>query len=189
SMLTSGTTGPPKRVPIGYRNLAASFAGAAHYESGTPWRARLRSGVAVLVAPILHTSGLFRLLLNLLEGRSVAMLERFTVDGLVRLVTTYDARVLALTPPSMRMVLGAGVPPRVFAGVRAVVGGTAPLRPEAARRFEETYDVAVLVTYGATEVAGGIAGWTLKDWERHRDATRGTVGRVHPRLPARSRDP
>ena len=45
SMLTSGTTGPPKRVPIGYRNLAASFAGAAHYESGTPWRARLRSGL------------------------------------------------------------------------------------------------------------------------------------------------
>ncbi|MEV4835772.1 class I adenylate-forming enzyme family protein [Nonomuraea sp. NPDC049486] len=189
SMLTSGTTGPPKRVPVGFRNLEASFAGAAHYESGRPWRARLRSGVAIVVAPILHTSGLFRLLLNLLEGRSVAMLERFTVDGLVRLVTSYDARVLALTPTSLRMVLDAGVDPAVFAGVRAVVCGTAPLRPELARRFEDVYDVAVLVTYGATEFAGGIAGWTMKDWERHRDAKWGSVGRVHPGVGVRVRDP
>ncbi|MDA0634797.1 class I adenylate-forming enzyme family protein [Nonomuraea sp. MCN248] len=189
SMLTSGTTGPPKRVPIGYRNLAAGFAGAAHYASGEPWRPRLRSGVAVLVAPILHTSGLFRLLLNLLEGRSVAMLERFTVDGLVRLVTAYDARVLALTPTSLRMVLDAGVDPEVFAGVRAVVCGTAPLRPELARRFEDAYDVAVLVTYGATEFAGGIAGWTMQDWERHRDDKPGSVGRLHPGVEVRVRDP
>ncbi|MFG1945844.1 class I adenylate-forming enzyme family protein [Nonomuraea sp. NPDC048826] len=189
NMLTSGTTGPPKRVPVGYRNLAASFAGAAHYESGKPWRPRLRSGVAVVVAPILHTSGLFRLLLNLLEGRSVAMLERFTVDGLVRLVTAYDPRLLALTPTSMRMVLDAGVDPGVFAGVRAVVCGTAPLRPELGRRFEAVYDVAVLVTYGATEFAGGIAGWTMKDWERHRDAKPGSVGRIHPGVDVRVRDP
>ncbi|GGO72683.1 alpha/beta fold hydrolase [Nonomuraea cavernae] len=187
SMLTSGTTGPPKRVPVGFRNLEASFAGAAHYESGRPWQARLRSGVAILVAPLLHTSGLFRLLLNLLDGRAVAMLEKFTVDGLVRLVSAYDAHVLALTPASLAMILDADVAPEVFTHVRVVVCGTAPLSPDMAERFEERYDVAVLVVYGATEFAGGIAGWTLKDRQEFREAKRGSVGRVHPGVEVRVR--
>ncbi|WP_055480046.1 class I adenylate-forming enzyme family protein [Sphaerimonospora mesophila] len=189
SMLTSGTTGPPKRIPVSYRNLEASFAGSAHYESGRPWRARLRSGVAVLVAPVLHTSGLFRLLLNLLDGRGVAMLEKFTVDGLVRLVRSYDSQVLALTPTSLRMILDAEVDPEVFAHVRVVVCGTAPLKPDLAEEFEDRYGVAVLVMYGATEFAGGIAGWTLKDWQAFRRTKRGSVGRVHPGVGVRVRNP
>lgn len=189
SMLTSGTTGPPKRVPVSYTNLAASFAGASHYESREDARPRLRSGVATLVAPILHTSGLFRLLLNVLEGRRVAMLEKFDVEGLLRLVRTYDAKVLALTPTSVRMILDAGVEPAEFAGVRAVVCGTAPLDPDVAEHFERRYDVAVLVMYGATEFAGGVAGWTLSDRESYRDSKRGSVGRVHPGVEVRLRVP
>ncbi|WP_051752651.1 class I adenylate-forming enzyme family protein [Streptosporangium amethystogenes] len=189
SMLTSGTTGPPKRVPVSFKNLEASFTGAAHYESGRPWQARLRSGVAILVAPILHTSGLFRLLLNLIDGRRVAMLEKFTVDGLVRLVSAYDSQVLALTPTSLQMILDADVSPEVFTHVRAVVCGTAPLKPEVAERFEETYDLSVLVMYGATEFAGGIAGWTLADRRTFRRSKRGSVGRVHPGVEVRVRVP
>jgi len=189
AMLTSGTTGPPKRVPITYDNLAASFSGAAHYESRADGRPRLRSGVATLVAPILHTSGLFRLLLNVLEGRRVAMLEKFDVDGLLRLVRAYDARVLALTPTSIQMILDAEVDPAELAGVRAVISGTAPLDPAVAERFERLYGVAVLVMYGATEFAGGIAGWTMRDREAHRETKRGSVGRVHPGVEVRVRVP
>jgi long-chain acyl-CoA synthetase len=43
--------------------------------------------------------------------------------------------------------------------------------------------------YGATEFAGGIAGWTLRDREAYRDTKRGSVGRVHPGVEVRIRVP
>lgn len=189
SMLTSGTTGTPKRVPVSYANLQASLSGAGHYGSGQPAAPRLRSGVAILVAPILHTSGMFRLILNLAEGRKVAMLERFSVDGLLRLLRAYDARVLALPPTALRMILDAGAHPVLFRHVRAVICGTAPLAPELADEFEAVYGVPVLGMYGATEFAGGIAGWTLAQYQGYREAKRGAVGRLHPGVEARVVDP
>ena len=53
----------------------------------------------------------------------------------------------------------------------------APLDPEIGRLFEERYGVPVLAVYGATEFAGGVAGWTLKDWRRFGDEKPGSVGR------------
>jgi long-chain acyl-CoA synthetase len=189
SMLTSGTTGTPKRVPIGYANLEASLSGSSHYGSGQPEAVRLRSGVAILTAPILHTSGMFRLILNMAEGRRVAMLERFSVDGLLRLLREYDAQVLALPPTALRMILDAGADRAAFRKVRAVISGTAPLAPELADEFEDAYGVPVLGMYGATEFVGGIAGWTLAQHQRYREAKRGAVGRLHPGVEARIADP
>jgi acyl-coenzyme A synthetase/AMP-(fatty) acid ligase len=188
-MLTSGTTGTPKRIPVSYANLEASLSGAAHYGSGQPEAPRLRSCVAILVAPIVRTSGMFRLILNMAEGRRVAMLERFEVAGLLRLLREYDARVLSLPPAALRMILDAGADPAPFRRVRAVICGTAPLTPELSDEFEAAYGVPVLGMYGATEFVGGVAGWTLPDYQRHREAKRGAVGRLHPGVEARVADP
>jgi acyl-CoA synthetase (AMP-forming)/AMP-acid ligase II len=189
SMLTSGTTGTPKRVPVSYANLQASLSGSSHYGSGQPEAPRLRSGVAVLVAPILHTSGMFRLILNMSEGRRAAMLERFDVAGLLRLLAAYDARVLALPPTALRMILDAGADPALFRRVSAVICGTAPLAPELGDEFEAAYGVPVLGMYGATEFVGGVAGWTLAEHHKYRGAKRGAVGRLHPGVEARAVDP
>jgi acyl-coenzyme A synthetase/AMP-(fatty) acid ligase len=75
------------------------------------------------------------------------------------------------------MVHDADLPRSTFEGVSAVFSGTAPLDPELARRFEERYGVPVLVVYGATEFAGGVAGWTLADWRRYGSEKAGSVGR------------
>jgi acyl-CoA synthetase (AMP-forming)/AMP-acid ligase II len=61
-----------------------------------------------------------------------------------------------------------------------VVCGTAALEPETALAFEDKYGIPVLTTYGATEFAGGVAGWNLRDHSQWGSAKRGSVGRAHP---------
>jgi acyl-CoA synthetase (AMP-forming)/AMP-acid ligase II len=55
--------------------------------------------------------------------------------------------------------------------------------------FLERYGVPILVQYGATEFAGGVAGWTIKDFHAFYAAKRGSVGRIHHNIEARVVDP
>jgi acyl-CoA synthetase (AMP-forming)/AMP-acid ligase II len=183
-MLTSGTTGPPKRVPLPYAGFERTIAAAGeHYRASgeeqddTP---RLRSGVALVTSPLVHMSGIFRMLLNLCEGRRIALLERFGVTEWVELVRRHRPRAVSLVPTALAMVYDAGVDREVFESIQVVTAGTAPLSPELQQRFEERYDVAVLPSYGATEFAGGVAGWTLPLHREWIDRKRGSVGRPQP---------
>jgi acyl-coenzyme A synthetase/AMP-(fatty) acid ligase len=185
-MLTSGTTGTPKRVDLLYRSIEHEIVSTAHYGS-SGWRAepRLSSGVAIIWNPLLHIGGLRGLITNLVAGRRIALLERFSVPTWAELVKEHRPRVLALVPSALRMVLDADVPKDVLASAQVVVSGTAPLAPELAAAFEAKYDIPVLVVYGATEFAGGVAGWTLRDWRQFGATKRGSVGRVNRGVEAR----
>ncbi len=177
-MLTSGTTGPPKRIPLSYEAFEHTITAAGeHYGHGDRNAPRLRSGVAIVTSPLVHMSGLFRTLLNICEGRRIALLDRFRVDDFVDLVVRHRPKAVSLVPSAMGMVLDAGVPEEVFSSVAVVTSGTAHLPVEVQEAFEERYDVAVLPSYGATEFAGGVAGWNLalhREWAK---AKRGSVGR------------
>ena len=109
---------------------------------------------------------------------AIALLERFEVGPWVELVRRHRPGYVRLPPTALRMVLDADVPDEAFASVRAVGSGTAALSPELAEAFEDRYGVPVLTNYGATEFAGAITGWTMKDksqWDRRK---RGSVGRA-----------
>jgi acyl-CoA synthetase (AMP-forming)/AMP-acid ligase II len=181
-MLTSGTTGPPKRVSLTYRSLEESLLGAAHYESGGA-KARgssLPTGVVIVTAPLVHVSGLWRTLQAMTAGRRISLLERFSVAGFRDAVRRHRPKVASLVPTALRMVIDADLPREDLASLRAVTSGTAPLAPETALAFEQRYGIPVLPLYGATEFAGGVAGWTLEDHERWAAEKRGSVGRAHP---------
>jgi long-chain acyl-CoA synthetase len=189
-MLTSGTTGPPKRIDLLYRSLEHEAASTASYSSsGMPRTPRLATGVAILWNPILHIGGLRGLITNVIAGRRLAMLERFSVPSWVALVREHRPRAIALVPSAMQMVLDAGVPKDALEGVEVVTSGTAPLPPATLHRWEESFGIPVLVVYGATEFAGGVAGWTIKDWRRFGEAKRGSVGRPNRGIDARVVDP
>lgn len=177
-MLTSGTTGPPKRIPLTYEAFEGTVSAApAHYSGTVDATPRLRSGIAIVSSPLVHMSGLFRTLLNICEGRRIALLERFQVHEFVDLVRRHRPRAVSLVPSALAMVLDADVDPGVFASVQVVTSGTAHLPVEVQEAFERRYDVAVLPSYGATEFAGGVAGWNLalhRQWGRSK---RGSVGR------------
>ena len=192
-MLTSGTTGPPKRVPLPYAAFERTIAAAGqHYRtggSGADDAVRLRQGVALVTSPFVHMSGIFRMLLNLCEGRRIALLERFRVSEWVELVRRHRPRAVSLVPAALAMVYDADVDPEVFESVQVVTSGTSALDPDLQRRFEERYEVAVLPSYGATEFAGGVAGWTLalhREWAGRKS---GSVGRPQPGRRVRVVDP
>jgi long-chain acyl-CoA synthetase len=63
------------------------------------------------------------------------------------------------------------------------------LPPELAEEFEGRYGIPVLGTYGATEFAGAIAGWTLRDKKQWGARKRGSVGRAHHGIELRIVDP
>jgi long-chain acyl-CoA synthetase len=180
-MLTSGTTGPPKRVRISYEELDRSLRAAGlHYGDREASEARLRSGVAIVSAPLVHMAGMFRTLLNLCNGRRIVLMERFRTDEFVDLVARHHPKALSIVPASMRMILETKVPSEAFGSVKVVTSGTAPLPVDLQVAFEQRFDVAVLPSYGATEFGGGVAGWTLSLYEEWAERKRGSVGRAQP---------
>jgi long-chain acyl-CoA synthetase len=187
-MMTSGTTGRPKRVELTYGRMLAAFraAGLVIDETREP---HLRGRTDILWASLAHISGLYFAIAHVIEGRSVALLEKFEVGAWTELITRHRPGYVRLAPAALRMVLQAGVPAATFDSVRAVGSGTAPLPPELAEEFEERYGIPVLGTYGATEFAGAIAGWTLKDKKQWGPAKRGSVGRAHHGIELRVVDP
>jgi len=178
-MLTSGTTGPPKRVDLGISMLERVLVGAKHYESNRDDTVRLRRGVAIVNSPLVHLGGLFRVLQCVSDGRSFCLLERFQVDTWTDAVRRHRPATVSLVPAALRMVLDAGIDPEDLSSIRSVVSGTAPLDPDDADAFMDKYGIPVLVTYAATEFGGSVAGWNLADHEAFWTTKRGSVGRAH----------
>jgi acyl-CoA synthetase (AMP-forming)/AMP-acid ligase II len=177
-MMTSGTTGRPKRVELTYDRMTAAFraAGLVFDEAHEP---HLRGRTDILWASVAHISGLYFAVAHVVEGRTIALLEKFEVMAWTELVRRHRPGYVRLPPTALRMVLQAGVDTETFDSVRAVGSGTAPLPPELMEEFEARYGIPVLGNYGATEFAGAIAGWTLKDKKQWGPRKRGSVGRAH----------
>jgi acyl-CoA synthetase (AMP-forming)/AMP-acid ligase II len=188
-MLTSGTTGLPKRIPLTYETLLRVLEGAKHYERSVDTDVRLRSGVTIVNSPLVHLGGLFRILQCVHDGRSFCLLERFAVKEWADAVRRHRPRTVSLVPAALRMVLEADLDPADLSSVRSVVSGTAPLDPDDADAFYQRYGVPVLISYAATEFGGGVAGWNLADHERFWREKRGSVGRAHSGCELRVVDP
>ncbi|MCH2170581.1 fatty acid--CoA ligase family protein [Myxococcota bacterium] len=190
-MLTSGTTGPPKRIPLRFDALDRSLSSATRYESGgageqTP---TLRSGVVLMPNPMVHVGGIFRAGGAYANGRRIALMERFDVAAWQERVVRHEVKAASLVPAALKMVLDADLPRSDLASLRMVSTGTAPLDPDTADAFEARYGVPVLTTYGATEFAGGVAGWTLKDHREFGKTKRGSSGRANQGVALRVVDP
>ena len=179
-LLTSGTTGPPKRSDLTYETLQRVLEGAKHYESQRSDDVRLRDGVVIVNSPLVHLGGVFRVVQAFHDGRRISLLERFTVEDWVDRVRRHQPKTASLVPAALRMVLDADIDPADIASLRSVVSGTAPLSPETAEAFTTKYGVPVLTNYAATEFGGGVAGWNLADHRRYWHEKRGSVGRAHP---------
>jgi acyl-CoA synthetase (AMP-forming)/AMP-acid ligase II len=188
-MLTSGTTGPPKRRPLLRSSLDEAFSQGLKYERGRKEGAALRSGVRLVSSPLTHISGLFGSLSTLADGRKLALLEKFNVAEWTAAIERHQCRVANLPPTALRMVLDADVPKASLVTLLALRTGTAPLKPEIVDAFLDRYDLPVLNQYGATEFAGSIAGWSVQDFRRLWRAKRGSVGRIHANVEARIIDP
>ncbi|WP_226018995.1 class I adenylate-forming enzyme family protein [Novosphingobium sp. FKTRR1] len=186
-MLTSGTTGAPKRVPLTRASFDASFAGFTRYERGRDFAdsPQLRSGVTMVNNPLTHIGGIYGCIGALAAGRKISLLEKFTVEGWVEAVRRNRPKVAGAVPSAIRMLLEADVDTDALSSLTAMISGTAPLAPELVDAFFDKYGIPILANYGATEFAGAIAGWSLDDFKAHWKAKHGSVGRVHTNISAR----
>lgn len=191
-MLSSGTTGPAKRIQLPSRQLEEAFANAAQYEQN-----RKKAGDAqkkqrtasVLSGPLVHIGGLYFALDAVLSGRPIALLEKFNVADYARVLKTHRPKAVSLPPAAIRMLLDAKLDPDLFSSLKAVRSGSAPLSHELKCQFEATYKVPVLDVYGATEFAGAVAGWSLEDHRKYRDIKIGSVGCAQAGVQLRVVDP
>ena len=189
-MLTSGTTGKPKRIPLEVKAYEKALLGAALFEGGRKADdpPQLRSGTTILTNPFAHTSGLMASVGFVLAGRKACLLERFKVADFIDALKRHRPKVAGGPPAALRMLMDARPDPDTFSSLLAFRTGTAPLDPDLADAFYEAYGVPVLQNYGATEF-GGVAGWTMADFKAHRRDKRGSVGRLNPGLEGRAVDP
>ena len=185
-MLTSGTTGAPKRIAMKRIGFEESVFAAARFEKGRSAddAPMLRKGVQLLMAPFSHIGGLLALMNAVMAGRSGALLPKFTVEGFRDAVKRHGIKAASAPPAALKMVYDANVPRGDLASLKAFRTGTAPLDPDLADAFYERYGIPVLQNYGATEF-GGVAGWTIADFEAHRIDRRGAVGRLNPNVQGR----
>ena len=189
-MLSSGTTGTPKRIPLKTRNFERMILDTAVYESrDADAPPTLRGGVQILNTPFSHIGGIFSLFTCVSAGRKSCLLERFNVETFIDAVKRHRPKAVSVPPTALRMILDANIPKEDLASVVVFRSGTAPLSADLADNFADRYGIPVLQNYGATEFAGGVAGWTIADFKKYHKQKRGSVGRMNPGVEAKIEDP
>lgn len=189
-MLSSGTTGTPKRIPLAFKSFERAILSATFYESGSQDSAlQLKRSPALLSMPLVHIGGLWTAVMNLAAGRSVVLFEKFNVEKFAQALLSHKPKLVSLPPTALRMIYDADVPKANLSSLIAVRSGSAPLDPAFADAFEERYGVPILDAYGATEFAGGVAGWSWPDHQRWGKVKRGSVGRANTGVELRVVEP
>jgi acyl-CoA synthetase (AMP-forming)/AMP-acid ligase II len=175
-ILTSGTTGPPKRFGMTHDMVARHVVGANKNYQGPPVD-YTREPPAFLYYPLGNISGISGLLPTLLRGHRSVLVERFSVDVWRNYLRRHRPERTSLPPAGFQMVLDADIPPEELAGVSAVATGAAPLEASVHRAFEQRFGIPVLLTYGATEFAGPVCSMTLELHAQWGETKLGSVGR------------
>jgi O-succinylbenzoic acid--CoA ligase len=171
-VLTSGTAGSPRPVPLTYGNHFWSAVGSAFnlgVDPGDRW---------LCCAPVSHVSGLSILLRSAIYGTTTIVHDGFDVDRvaeslqrdevtIVSLVTTMLTRLLdagaAIERPRALLVGGGPVPDEVLAEALAL-GGT------------------VVQTYGLTEACSQVTTLSPSDAERKRGSAGRPLLTTHVRI-------
>lgn len=181
-MLTSGTTGAAKRIPLRRSQLEASLSAVLQHNNRPDGSERtpLTGTVGFVVLPIVHIGGLWGLLQSLVTARPFVMLERFSLPAWRAAVVEHRPVLVGLPPPALRAVLDSDITPDELSSIRAINAGTSPVDPAVVDAFYEKFGIAILVVYGATEFSGAVAGWTLKDFKARWPEKKGSVGRPFP---------
>jgi len=179
-MLTSGTTGPAKRIKLPYKSFEQSVMSAVNHYEKNGAKIELKSGVSLISGPLVHIGGMYFIFDSIVGGRSFCLLEKFNVEDWVRAVKAYKIKTASLPPSAIRMLVDAGTPKENLDSLICIRAGSAPLPLELQDEFQDKYGIPILDVYGATEFSGAIAGWTMRDFKKFSKTKRGSVGRAQP---------
>jgi acyl-CoA synthetase (AMP-forming)/AMP-acid ligase II len=183
NILTSGTTGPPKRqaikTPVLERTVFSVTSGEKAPPGAPPEFAYWQFGGI----------GVCQLVAGVHNVRRIAMLERFTVDGFVHAIKTHGIKRSGVQPAVIRMLLDADVPKEDLSSLDFLISASGPLDPETRDEFEAHFQLPVRLAYGATEFAGSLCAWTPDLVDEFGASKRNSVGRPLPDTQVRIVDP
>jgi len=172
-ILSSGTTGPPRRIfhrsAVLFRSL---LSGKAEVENES------RSPPDLVFWPLSGIGGVLQVSRAMIKGAAMCVLERFTVEGIVDAVKRHRLRSLALTPTMARMIYDADVPKADFGSLVAFFGGAGPLDVDLEDKLVARYGLPVIWAMGATEFCGSVIAWTADLKQRYGAVKRGSTGRA-----------
>ncbi|MDG5483793.1 class I adenylate-forming enzyme family protein [Mycolicibacterium gadium] len=179
---TSGTTGPPKPVPLRHATvldlidrLLTKLRGAKS-SSAKGNRPPMPNLVPLSLS---LWAGIYQVLFAFRAGSGVVLMDRFSPMDFAELVKRHQLRSTVLPPAALTMVLHDDsvtdlTPLKI---VRSI---TAPLSPVQAARFRDKFGVIVLNSYGQTELGGEVVGWSAADAREWGETKLGSVGRPLP---------
>jgi long-chain acyl-CoA synthetase len=176
---TSGTTGPPKPVPLRHTTvldlidrLLTKLRGAktATDKAGRPPMPNL------VPLSLSLWAGIYQVLFAFRAGAGVVLMDRFSPADFAALVKRHQLRSTVLPPAALTMVLHDDSVTDL-SPLKIVRSITAPLSPVQAGRFRDKFGVIVLNSYGQTELGGEVVGWSAADAREWGETKLGSVGR------------
>ena len=182
-ILTSGTTGPPKRQAIHANVLERTVF------SVTGGNASPDDPPELIYWPLGGIGGVCQLVTGVYIGKRMVLLEKFSVEGWVRAVKTYGIARSGVQPAAVRMLLDADLPRDDLASLQFIMSASGPLDPETRDAFEQRYGIPVLLAYRATEFAGSVCTWTPDLYRQLGKAKRASSGKALPDTEVRIVDP
>ena len=184
ALLSSGTTGKPKRIdfPQAVLDRMLDTMAVGDQPGDVP-------GPEINFFPLSGMGGMTPFLASICRAGSVCLLERYKLDDWLAAIARFRPRTIIMLPAIIREVLDKQVPISRFESVKIVWGGSAPLDPATQEEFENTYNIPIIWGYGATEFAGTAASWTLALREQFGKTKLGSVGRPLTGVSIRIVDP
>lgn len=183
---TSGTTGEPKAVQLTHDGVLELLDGVI---------AKLRGGGVRTSSPMPNLvpvslslwAGIYQVLFAMRVGAPVVVMDAFDPHEFQLLVRRFGIRSTVL-PPAAMAALADERSITDLTPLRYVRSITAPLSPLQARRFRDRFGIAVLNSYGQTEIGGEIVGWSGADSKEFGESKLGSVGRPHRGVQVRAVD-
>ncbi|OBK28206.1 acyl-CoA synthetase [Mycobacterium asiaticum] len=183
-LFTSGTTGLPKTVAIGNRQLEARLA-----RTSQPFAPDTPPVAVMMCVPYFHVGGSLGLLASLFSGNTLVVQRPFDAGEWLRLVAEHRVTGMFLVPTMLHRILEhpdfAGTDLSSLAAITygAAAAPTALMR----KAMSALPHVAFTNVFGQTETLGTYANLLPED---HHDPSRaGSVGRPLPGVEVRVVDP
>lgn len=182
-VLSSGTTGAPKRLPMPFRMLNRAVMSAPSAFAGE------ELPVQINIWPFGGVGGICLLTGSGVTGAPLSIIEKFSAEEFAASARRNDPQILGLSPTAVRMIFDADIPKETFASVKGVFGGSARLDPDLQEAFEKKYGILIHWGMGATEFCGTVVSWTPALRTQFGETKRGSVGKPMPGIELRVAHP
>jgi acyl-CoA synthetase (AMP-forming)/AMP-acid ligase II len=180
-LLSSGTTGRPKRIPLARKSIDELIE-RTRFQFGSGGAAE--NAAQIMPWPLSSLGGTNAALPAVSLGQLLAIQEKFDAPRFLEQLRRHRPSFLSMPPAAMAMLLQLEPAKEDLACVQLYFNGAAPLDPGVRARLEDHYGLAIANAYGATEFAGIISSWVPEDFALLREK-RGSCGRALPGIAMR----